>query len=63
MRKQIRIAKFLIDAKRGLLFPYMRLVGVDFEADELLTKTPMIEHRVIAVVAKRVDAIMLFRIV
>lgn len=63
MRKQIRIAKFLIDAKRGLLLPYMRFVAVDFEAEELLTKTPMMEHRVIAVVAKRVDAIMLFRIV
>jgi len=29
----------------------------------LLTKTPMIEHSVMAVVARRVDAIMLLRIV
>lgn len=64
MRKQTRIAKFLMVERRGLLFPNMIAEAVDLEAEVLLfTKTPMMEQRVIAVVAKRVDAIMLFLIV
>lgn len=50
-------------ARTGLLFPYMIGDAVDLEAEVLLTKTPMMEQRVIAVVAKSVDAIMLFLIV
>ena len=59
----MRIEKFLMVARRGLLLPYIIGDAVDSEAEVLLTKRPMMEQRVIAVVAKTVDAIMLFLIV
>jgi hypothetical protein len=62
-RKHSRIEKCFTEDKSGVLFPYTICEAAWFEFEELLTKTLIIELRVIAVVARRVDAIILLRIV
>ena len=55
--------KYLIEERKELLLPYINCAAVLPEFPELLTNTLISELRVIAVVAKSVDAIMLLRIV
>ena len=62
-RKHSKMQKYLIDERVGVLFPYRSCDVLLAELVVLLTNTPISELRVIAVVAKRVDAMMLLRIV
>lgn len=62
-RKHSKIAKYFTEDKNEVLFPYTSWEAAWFKFEVLLTKTLIIELNVIAVVARRVDAIILLRIV
>lgn len=55
--------KYLIEERVAVLLPNINSDALSLDLDELLTNTPIRELRVIAVVAKSVDAMMLLRIV